>query len=462
MAFTASALISTGSIDSFMTIIKNCLTSSGWDFLEVNSASAQPVSGKTGRDFVVRGKGRAEDPTRFYLNIYNQTDNSGLKRVGAFAFAGVKNFDVPVAITQLSAAAGGGGNITASTSTPHNLTVGDLIIVGGNANATLNEGWGGADSQPSTAFRVENIFNTQSFGYLSQAPSGVGAGGNVLAVYNAGSTRALDNGNGINVAFSAITSSFTAFLYYDEYRICGIISQSANFQTFYWGETERSHIPADFRDRAFLSAGLNSGSVTASLNRSVDNLRVGQRIWFVHPSGTTAGSGSFERTRITSRPTSASFGCVLANSYPSGSFVGEDPLPIMIMGNLGTNAATETLSARDARFIFHIDALRDPLLPFSGAGTYFAFADTGITEGNVDPDGANYLQGRHVMTQRANNPSGIRGRIRGFVGFANGTQTGSQEIIRVGDSSSLSDYKNFPPSNVDASGFTLAIGPGAS
>lgn len=461
MAFTASALISTGSIDSFMTIIKNCLTSSGWDLLEINSSSIQPARNLNGREFVFRGKGVGTDPTRFYLNIMNQTDSAGGKRIVILPFTGAKNFDTPVAINQLSASINGGANITASTTTPHNLLVGDLLIIGGNNNPQLNEGWGGSDVNPTTAFRVAQVFTTSSFAYSSVASTGSGNGGFVVSPYNTAPGRATDQNNATTISFTAVTASFTAFMYFDEYRICGCISQSANFQTFYWGETGRAHIPAKYRDRGFLSASIGSGSVTASISRNVNNLRVGQNIWFVHVSGTTNGTGTFERTIITSRPTSASFGCVLANAYPSGSMVGEDPLPVVVIGALGTNPATSTFTARTAKFIFHIDATRDATSPLGGATTYAPTTDTGIAEANIDPDAMNYIQGRYITVNRATNPSGIRGRLVGIVSFANGPQTGSQEIIRVGDSSSLSDYKNFPTNTTDTT-YTFSIGPGAS
>lgn len=458
--FTASALIATGSLDSLMTIFKNCFSASGWDILEINSSSVQPARNLNGREFIVRGKGVGSDPTRFYLDIMTQTDSTGTKRIAVMGFAGVKNYDVPVVITQLTTSAAP-ATILCTTNTPHNLSVGDFLIVNGNSNPQLNEGWGGSDTTPSTAFRISQVNSTASFSYLSVASTGSGVGGFVLAPYNIVSPRTSDQNNAINVAFGASnTASFNAFIYCDEYRICGILSQSSAFQTFYWGETERQHIPAKFRDRAFLSADILSGNVTASLNRSVTNLKVGQRIWFVHASGTTGGSGSFERTRITSRPTSASFGCNLTNTYPSGSIVGEDPLPLLILGSLGTNPTTTTLAGKTCRFLFHTDCTKDATSQTVGASSYLCLTDTGLSEANVDPDAQNYLHGRYIIAQRNSNPTGFRGRLKGFVGFANGTQTGSQEIIRVGESSSLSDYKNFPTNTIDLT-WTTSIGPGA-
>jgi len=458
MAFTQAINVS-GS-DAFLTTLKNALTSSGWQVLEINTSSVSPpnmLNGIVGREIIFRSTGSVSDPTRFYISAYRHTYSSNsTNRIGFITFTGAKNFDNPVSISSLSRSSGG-SLIFATSNEPHNLEVGDTIIINGADRPEMNEGWSPNTSHgPIQGAKVFSVATTSSFTYFSNyTTANTASGGNVLAVYNVGGDRSTAAGQGIDLI---LTGSISIHMYHDAFRACGIVSQSNALQTFYIGETSRDHIPLDFRGRAYISTNIGSGSVTASLDRNVENIRVGQKICFICPSG-SAGTGSFERTTITSKPTSSSFGCVLANSYPSGTLVGEDPVPSMVLGVLGGNPSSNlSLNQRDINFIFYNNCTRDELNP-RNKQIYFANQPTGLTEADIDPDAMDYLNGRYIFVRSSTAPTGIR-RLVGFVTFPIGPQS-NKDIITTGASGS-GDYQSWPSSTTMGGSFSLAIGPMSS
>ena len=461
MAYTQSAGVS--GVDAFMSFLRSSLSGSGlWKYFAMNTSSLHPNAGLIGREDIYRADGTSTDPTRFYVSVHRNTQgNCCDDRVQFMGFSGCKGFETPIPIQIISKSAGVNVTVQVTCSVPHNFAGTDHVMVNGTPrSSSFHEGWSGGEGHPTFGGYVIQVNGTASFNYVGgfTGPEGANqtSGGYAIAVYNQVSTRntGVNSGHGLTLN----DANMAVFMYYDEYRFCGLVNQGGTYQTFYIGETARDHIPQDFNSRAFLSVSQSAGAITASLDRSVDNLRVGQKIWFVHASG-TGGTGSVERTTITSRPNSSSFGCTLVNSYNSGSLVGEDALPVFILAGIGTTAATQALGSRTVRFIFHLDGTRDPTNEGS-AQTLTPFTDAGYSEASIDPDGAGYYQGRDIFMQRLAAPSGIRGRLVGMISFPIDVQN-DQDLMRIGADAVTDDFKFFVSSTVDG-GFAVGIGPGAS
>jgi len=463
MAYTQSAGIA--NIDALMTFFKNALTSNGWTHFAMNTSSLHPNTDLIGRQDVFRINGTTADPTKGYVTIYRDTQSNCCDdRIKFISFSGEKGFSNPIIISQISRSTGASTIIQVTCSAPHNLVSGDHVIINGTPHSSsFHEGWitstnigpgnGGFIITTTSSAPSTNTFTYLSLPTLSTPADSV-SGGYVLAVYNPTSDYNSGVNNGVGLTLN--DANMACFMYYDEWRMCGLVNQGGTYQTFYLGEVGRDHVPQDFNGRAFLLTNITAGAVTASLDRDVANIRTGQRISFVHPSG-SAGTGSFERVLVTSKPTSSSFGCVLSNSYPSGTLVGEDPLPLLIFGGLGTSPS-DTFSSRTARFIFHLDMTRDPTSPAT-AQTMTQILDTGITESYIDPDSTDYHQGRDIFLQRGTAPTGIRGRMVGFVAFPISVQN-DQDIMRTGGDAITDDYKAFV--SLSFSSFLIGIGPGAT
>jgi len=443
-----------------MTTLKSALTSVGWQSLEINTSSVQPPPRRMGREIVFFTTGTVEDPTRFYVSTYRFTEASGLNRqaLGFLPFAGVKGFDNPIIVTSVSRSLA--SNLHVQTSGAHDLNVGDYVIINGTSNPDLNEAWdaNGSTYAIQTGAKITSSPTTSSFlvDSIIPSPTSVGIGGNVIATYNWGAIRA-GAVAGINLA---LTSSYDLYMYYDQYRFCGIVSQSNTMQSFYVGETARDHVPHKHSGRAYVTSFINSGSVVVSLNKDIQ-LRTGQSVWLIHTSG-AAGTGSVERVLVTSRPSSSSFGCILSGTYPSGSLVGEDPLPCMVLGRRGYSDAFASFQGRDNRFIFHLNGQRTVEVDFDieALDSMNAVADVGFAESSIDPDAMNYIVGRYIFMQKLNNrgiAQGVRGRLIGLVAFAIGPQTNG-DLIRTGQSGS-SEYKVFPSQLINS--YCVGIGPGA-
>jgi len=213
MAFTQAINVS-GS-DAFLTTLKNALTSSGWQVLEINTSSVSPpnmLNGIVGREIIFRSTGSVSDPTRFYISAYRHTYSSNsTNRIGFITFTGAKNFDNPVSISSLSRSSGG-SLIFATSNEPHNLEVGDTIIINGADRPEMNEGWSPNTSHgPIQGAKVFSVATTSSFTYFSNyTTANTASGGNVLAVYNVGGDRSTAAGQGIDLI---LTGSISIHMY---------------------------------------------------------------------------------------------------------------------------------------------------------------------------------------------------------------------------------------------------------
>lgn len=458
MSYTQSAGVN--GVDAFMTFFKNAVSSAGWTHFAMNTSSLHCNTGLIGRQDVFRINGTTADPTKTYVTAFRNTQgNCCDDRVQFLAFSGCKGFDNPILIQHITRSAATNTNVIVTTQNPHNLASGDHIMLNGTPHsATFHEGWNQDVGLGGRGGFIIQSLGTASFQYTTGITSiaDQAFSGYVLAVYNPAGT--FNPGVNSGVGLTLNDTYMAVFMYYDEHRACGLVTQGASVQAFYVGETARDHIPPDFSGRALLLTNTPAGAVTCSLDRDSENIRAGQKIWFIHPSG-SAGTGSFERTTVTSKPTSSSFGCTLVNAYPSGTLVGDDPMPCLILGNNGTNADTSLLSGKTIRFIFHLDATRDPVTPNQGQ-TMTVLTDSGVLESVVDPDSAGYYQGRSLFFQRTTAPSGIRGRLVGWSSFPSDAQN-DQDIMRCGDSVE-DDYKVFISQGTDAAENILGLGPGAT
>ncbi len=470
------AFYGTGSllgVDAVFTTIQNLLTSSaggtgsnGWTGLMLNTSTmGSPTPGLGGavgtRETIFRANGSGSDATRWYLSMCRATDSSNGDNLVFTAFTTVKNFDNPVSVSNMVRFPNNVVQVTCSS--PHNLTVGDRFLFNGSSNPALNDIWGPLGSaqvsaNPSVSCIVQSTSSATEFRFVSTSTSGsTGSGGFVLPVYNLCSSRGTRVGStnaGSNIFLT--DSQLALYMYYDAYRFCGVVIQGGTYQAFYFGESARDHIGSDFRDRAFITASISSGTVTASLDRSCPNLNIGQRIMIINASGSN-GTSSFENSIVLNKLSNTQFVCSITGSYSSGSLIGADALPIGIIstfgGGLGISSA---LSAKTTQFMFNPDGTRTA----ANGQIYAAFTDTGGTESVMDPDDSGMYIGREIWVGKTTTPSGMKGRLIGLVAFPLGAQN-DLDLIRVGKTPTVDDYKQTITSTVDGT-WAIGIGPGAS
>jgi len=452
MSYTQSAAIS--NIDGLMNQFNTILSSSGWTVFNINTSSAiPPTLSRAVKESLYKCNGTSADPALWFLDLYRHYDSSAAQhRIGAMVAGCCRNFDTRVLVSSITRSAAGIIEVTCSTN--HNLNNGDFCIVNGVNNPDLNETWGG-EPDPTRGAHVSVISQT-IFTFPSVSTTiASGSGGNVVSVSLLGSCRVDNSANGVNIPLS--DANLSIFCYYDSYRICGTVNQGGTFQTFYFGETGRDHIPTDFNGRAFLTLSAGPGGSTASLDRNA-SLFVGQQVWLINPTASNNASGSWERVTITTRPNSSSFGYSSSGSitYPTGTLVGEDPLPVMVLGRIGNSSSTQALNARGVRFIFHINATRTDNI----SQTMTAETESQIGQGNINPDSAQYYQGKYIYMYKTTPEQGSRGRLVGLVSFPQGVQN-DQDLMRNGAIAITEDYKVFVSLATDSS-YIQGIGPGAS
>lgn len=465
---------SLSNIDGFMQTIHNLLTSStgGWSFLNVNtsSVSASIVNSvcTAVRETIYRCNGSGSDATRWYLSICRtKTNNNVIERVTFMPFAGIKNFSgSTVQVATTGAIRNSNSIVSVTCSAAHNLGVGDRFIINGFDNPNLNERWGSqantpGDSNNAIACIVSGTSGTTAFSYLSNDSSvQTGSSAYVVGVYNAGSSRnGVQSGQGAvggGVGIQLTDASMGLYMYYDESRLCGIVTQGGTFQSFYVGETGRDHVPSDHNGRAFFTgSSTGTGSQTVNLDRQIKMI-MSQSVWLIHPSG-SAGTGSFERVAI-NRINSSSFIATLTNNYPSGTLIGEDPLPVVVIGGVNESVATQTLAARTVRFIFHLDGTRNE--SDVTAQTMTAIVDGGIAVARINPDSAGYYQGKEIFMSKGTPSQGSRGRLIGMVAFPVGAQN-DLDLMRTGAAAVTTDFKLFTSATADGT-YSIGVGPGAS
>ena len=464
MAYTQSAGVS--GLNELMDIIKTSVTSKGWTHFAMNTSSLAPNMDRIARQDVYRINGTSIDPTKSYVTLWRFVqENAFHASLGMTCFSGCKGFDTPITISSISRSVSFGTTVAVTCSIPHGLSTKDHVMINGTPlSGAFHEGWAGTGDLPTGGGFNIIVSSTSSFHYASVDANsdnfgGPVSGGYTLAVYNPTGPYSTNISTPHTIQTSNPEGPFSVAMYYDEYRVAGVLMQGGNFKPFYFGETARNHIPSDFSSRAFLNAVATTGITTASLDRNVNNIHVGQKIWFINPSG-SAGTGSFERVTVTSRPTSSSFGCVLSGTYPSGTLVGEDPMPLLVCGKQVNNNTTYNLSAADTIWTFHVDATRNTFGYVGNVQNATPSVDTGINYTSINPDSVNYYQGRDIYLERSTTPTGIRGRMVGFLAFPLGYQN-DQDLMRVGSDPVEDDYKVFTSTLAEAN-FALGIGPGAS
>ena len=435
-------------INDLFTEISTRLVAAGATRTVLNSLSTEPAADRVGREELFKFNGTASKPTAGYVTITRFYDSNTFNKGLAFTcFTGIKG-PIDVATTVQS----GVPTVTVTTSTNHGFATGDLVFINGSSTATLNEGSSGLYNSLSTI----TVTDATTFTYtanLSQTASGTG--GKCFAVYNSGAHRTVKSST-YRAWLGPSDSAMKVFGYVDEFHMVGVVVQGATFLPFFIGQTGRAQIPPNYADTAFTTGSVTGNGATPStfdLDRSCSNLRVGQKIALISPN-----SASAEIVTIATKPTATQFTAIVTNgtTYPAGTLIGEDPLPLMVMGGGSTQ---QDLGSK----VFYAALRGDCTRTGIGGQTYFAAVEAQtVDESYCDPNvPSGRYSGKYVnLYTTSSGKEDDKGRLVGMVAWSLGSQA-DFDRIKTGESDPGDFYKIFPTQKCDTSwGFSL--GPGAN
>jgi len=434
----------------------------GWTVTELNTSVADVTTvRRVGREFIAEIPGDTPGSGNAALGhicvSFLHAFSSG-RHINLCGWTGQK-------VATIASSSRSGTTLSVTTSSPHGFATGDLVIVNGQSDADLNQPIGGAAASPNT------ITVTGGSTFDVTIPVGAGGpatGGTVVAVYNFTGTRTGDQTEQNRMAL--MNAAMDCFGYIDNYRMCGIILQGGVFFPFYLGLSGREHVQAEGSNVAKVTGGGVTGNgatdVVITLDRASPNLYVGQPIFLCPPDSAVPNSvdqanSSLESVTISAVNSPTEIEATLsANTFPDGTIVGWDAIPLAIMGN-GPTATTTIIASKTVYMSHELDGTRTS----SPIGVVYTPEIELSNETVVDPDGqpsGGFYQGRPVILEKTTAPAGHRKNMEGMPAFPVGAQV-DQDIMRIGDPANApaGDFRIFVSQEVEG-GYSVSYGPGAN
>lgn len=464
----------------------------------VNTSTTTPASTRAGRETLYQMPGIAGDgnlPCGVWLNfariaasgineVVRMTGHTGIK--GPIAINRFRQDNSAGGVAPFTGALGAAGlNVQIETVGDPGFRVGDLVHWNGvtNANADITQG--------STLSLVQSIVNNGTVwvtrivmgaGVTSQAVDS--SGGYVWAVYNqTGLRHGLTSSTAGSVDIRVLDAAMQLRGYVDEYRICGVIQQTTNTFPFFIGLAAREHIQDDESSVALTSAQVvvaAPGNVTFTLDRNCTKFYVGGKVHLISPSSALPdGVGPADVSQSTLReatiqaiPATNQLTLTMpaAETWPAGTRIGRDPLPLVVIGSGAT--APGDLTGAQICVAHSVQGTR------SATGSYGYVASNVVLdvreslETATDPDDSSHYLGADIVL-RMSSPKwertlSIASQGPGPTGgwFACPVGAGSPinlDLLQIGDPSAVSAtrfFKYFNPPVV-AVNYALAMGHGA-
>ena len=352
--------------DALYTFLSDALDTKGWTRTVINASAADPTANELAvREEVFQSPGDAVDIGGFFVAMRVFRDGSGLRNsimIYAFTAIGAGGF---VAITSIARSAG--TVITVTTTAPHQMTTGDLVVVNGTDNILLNE----CNSGLLATHNTITVTGASTFTYTSNN-SGVqaGTGGTCFAVFNLSGALTAGVNDAFRINVDDVANDFVGGV--DEFAISGDVIQAGNFRYFHLGAVGRGHIPATM-SQTLTSSGTITGTgalQTIATNETPNDLFVGQPIDIIDSE-----SGLVKRTKLgVIGPGDAVQAIVqIGDDFAANAVIGWDPMPVFVAGQSGTGLTTQSLNTINWQCCYAINGDR--------------------TWANTDPDDSDGLYG---------------------------------------------------------------------
>ena len=482
----------TGGVPEVLAYINEQFISGGWDSLPLNLSSSEPSTSEFMRSYAWKSNGRTGSvgdlPAHHWLFMGWGKDSQTNSHIYYGCASAAKVFGTG-SISKTS------DTVLISSSVPNNVREGDVIWMVGGGTQDLNKGWE-SDDDP---FQVTNVINANQFNYEdTSGPVNVPEVGYTygLALYNPKGTFSCQENNvpfgmGQLEVFTGIDNplNWNLYGYVDEYRMALILETGGNFGMYYGGLTGRGHVPNSWKHVGALSASITGtgGPMLLGLDRACPSMSVGQPIWLVPPdeaSGSKSGSfGSPSRiynseviATCSAKPEDHIVEVFIANGaeYTSGTLVGYDPCPCVIIGNDGIPTTwAGTLNATCVSYPDGTNYVNYPTLGIERPEDY---------DPNVERDSEwstswnpkllgtgstgeqfRLYHGADISLRSDNGDMGHRYPLVGFVAWSQADQNNG-DLMVVGENIAANRWKIFPSITADSTpaNMKVSVGPGAS
>jgi hypothetical protein len=349
---------------------------------------------------------------------------------------------------------------------PHGLTTGDLVFWNGNATATNN-----AMGNSASNFTRVTVTGASTFTVVTQTGLTVAsaAGGLAYQVFNFSGQRH-NAFVGVNTGVVILTNtSLSSRFKVDEFGLTAVVLQGGLFTPMYLGLAGQGHLSARTTSVGKLTAQIVSDGVTPSVmtcDRTMTNTRVDQSIQVI-PIDAIGPTAFIDRAQCNYTPALVTAvsgvqvtAVIPAGTYPIGSVVGVDPVPMCVMGGTAANGNLALTSviyathrANGVRVSTAVNDLRYNLDPVSGV------AQTERQAG--DPDSSGQTLGEDFsMIESAPTVNGDRRRTLGGWRAAAPGNNDNDIMHLVGGDVVTHDWLHY--ASISHGSWKTMIGPGAS
>lgn len=464
-------------VHDFLDVIATQLTSEGWSRFTPNASTDLAFTDhKLGREEVFKSNGQTGGhPGGHYIDFLIGNPTTLVETLRWCGWTGQKG---PFEIDTIAQS---GTTVTITTVLDHGFATGDLVCHNGSSDPLLNFALNMGTGCLMSAVATITVTGAKTFTYTAQFSQTVSSsGGYCWAIYNPVGSRS-DTSNyftgavGINIA-----SPMTVFGYVDELRICGLIAQGSQRRAFYLGLTARTeHVQEDGNAIAVLTAPVVGDGVnpqTFSLDRTVSNLYATQRIDVLAPNSALPESAGYKwrsdlevmQIATFSGPANSFTAIPSAHTYPAGSLVGWDPMPLLCLGS--TSGANQDLGGSSylAWLPWGIDGVRPSTLSNLANGSLHILTPKAGTEARVDPDAQGNYHLAELLAEGVSGTSmtewsvGAMGPLVGLYACPTSISIQDQNLVRTGDPATDPDtvfmYFDVP---IVASVFGSSVGPKA-
>ncbi len=447
--------------DALFSFLSDALDTKGWTRTVINASAADPGTLDLAvREEVFQSPGDAVDIGGFFvaLRVFRDGNNTRTAiMIYAFTAIGEGGF---VAITTIARDAG--TTVTVTTTVPHLMSTGDIVVVNGTDNVVLNE----CNSGTGAVHVTITVTGGSTFTYVSNtAGVEVGTGGTCFAVFNLNSPIVAGINDATRINVDDVDNDFVGAV--DEFAIHGNVIQSGNFRYFHLGAVGRGHIPATMSQTLTSVGAIVATGVlqTIATNETPNDLFVGQKIDFVDSI-----SGRVFRTRLDVIGPGDAIQCILAvgQDFGASTVIGWDPMPVFTAGRQNNTLTTITMVAYEWNCCYAINGERtwaqtDPDDTFSSYNSVEPRVD--VTEKGIQDDAETGIGSTAsydiILTRNTAAPAGqtgTRGPVRNCVGVVL-TSMNDFDFGQAGKNVPADIYKAFASQQVSAADDHIAYGP---
>lgn len=356
-------------IPSVMDAFKAALVADGATVTDLNSDNSyhpSAVAYHTGKEWIATFPGDALRAAGGVIGCCYAASSGAV--VGMHLWAATGHKVIPLATVETNA-----GVATLESASPHGLTTGDLVFWNGNSDPLNN-----VTIDPTADFARCTVVDPTHITVptLSGLTRPNAAGGTAVQVFNFIGSRFV-GAFPINGFVQLTNANITAYIKATKFDLSADIEQGGAFIPVKAGLSGQGHTAALTTSVGKLTSQIVSDGIAASVlpcDRVMTNTRVNQKLQVIptdalgpapaDPAFIDGAQCHYPAADVTAVSTNQVTAVIPAGTYPVGSIVGRDPVPMMVVGgsiaagNLAVNNGVACTHRTDGTRLTGVNTLR--------------------------------------------------------------------------------------------------------